>query len=115
VISLDINKENNLVTASADNTICFWKSFAGVESKSVKIPSDIVSVERGWTVSFVRFPFKNRKDYLLVVITNGELYILETQNDTWLEFQGGLSDIEGNEESIERELDELLKNTEPGN
>ena len=66
-------------------------------------------------MSSVRFPFKNRKEYLLVVITNGELYILETQNDTWLEFQGGLSDIEGNEESIESELDELLKNVEPGN
>ena len=66
-------------------------------------------------MSTIRFPFKSRKEYLLVVITNGELYILETQNDTWMKFQGGLSDIEGNEESIESELDELLKDVEAGN
>jgi len=87
VICLDINKENNLVTASADNVICFWKSFAGVESKKVVIPNDIVSVEKGNNVQYVKFPFQNRKDYLLVVISNGEMYILETQTDTWMQFK----------------------------
>ena len=78
VISLDINKDNNLVTASVDNVICFWKSFTGVESKSVKIPEEIASTAKGQQVSYVKFPFKNKKDYLLVAINNGDLYILET-------------------------------------
>jgi orotate phosphoribosyltransferase-like protein len=67
-----------LVTASTDNVICFWKSFTGVESKKVVIPDDIVSAEKGNNVQYVKFPFANRKDYLLVVTNNGEMYILET-------------------------------------
>jgi len=93
VISLDINKENALVTASSDNIICFWKSFTGVESKSIRVPDGIVSLERGKNISYVRFPFRSRKDYLLVVITSGEMYILETQTDTWMEFHGGVDDF----------------------
>ena len=78
VVSLDINKENALVTASSDNIICFWKSFTAVESKNIKVPSEFVNTEKGKNISYVRFPFKSRKDYLLVVINTGEMYILET-------------------------------------
>jgi hypothetical protein len=41
VVALDINSENQLVTASVDNVICFWNSFVGDESKKVIFPSDI--------------------------------------------------------------------------
>ena len=44
VITLDINSENQLVTASVDNLICFWNSFNGVESKKIKVPETIASI-----------------------------------------------------------------------
>lgn len=44
VVSLDINKENQLVTASVDNVLCFWDSFNGKESKSFTLPGEIASM-----------------------------------------------------------------------
>ena len=32
----------------------------------------------------LRYPFKHKKEYVLVVINNGSCYILETQNEKWL-------------------------------
>jgi len=47
VITLDINFENQLVTGSVDNVICFWNSFNGVESKKIVLPSDIADLQKG--------------------------------------------------------------------
>jgi len=44
VVTLDINKENQLVTGSVDNVICFWNSFNGVESKKITLPESVASV-----------------------------------------------------------------------
>lgn len=40
VISLDINRANQLVTASVDNVICFWDSFNAKESKNFRLPAE---------------------------------------------------------------------------
>ena len=50
VITLDINSDNRLVTGSVDNVICFWNSFSGVESKKIKLPEEIASLQRGETI-----------------------------------------------------------------
>ena len=47
VVSLDINNENQLVTGSVDNVICFWNSFNGVESKKIVVPETIASLYKG--------------------------------------------------------------------
>lgn len=86
VLSLDINNENQLVTGSVDNVICFWNSFNGVESKKIVIPESIASLYKGQTLQYVRFPFKNKKDLIIIIINNGECYALETQSERFLEF-----------------------------
>ena len=50
VITLDINRENQLVTGSVDNIICFWNSFNGVESKMIKVPEEIASIQLGQSI-----------------------------------------------------------------
>lgn len=87
VITLDINQDNQLVTGSTDNVICLWNSFNAVESKKILVPEDIASAQNGLSIQFVKFPFPNKKEILLVVITNGDCYILETQSEKWLEFK----------------------------
>jgi WD40 repeat protein len=78
VVTLDINNENQCVTGSVDNIICFWNSFNGVESKKIEIPEEIASLNKGQFIQHVKFPFPNKKDLLLVIINNGECYMLET-------------------------------------
>jgi WD40 repeat protein len=86
VISLDINSENQLVTASMDNIICFWNSFNGVESKKIILPEEIADLTKGQTIQYVRFPFQDKKDLLMVIINNGDCFILETQTEKFIEF-----------------------------
>ena len=38
VLTLDINSENQLVTASLDNSISVWDTFSAQESKSIILP-----------------------------------------------------------------------------
>lgn len=45
VITLDINDENSLATASVDNVISFWNTFVGTESKHFKFPRTLVKSE----------------------------------------------------------------------
>lgn len=35
---------------------------------------------------YVKFPFPEKKDILLIVINNGDCYILETQTEKFMEF-----------------------------
>jgi len=50
VISLDINSENQLVTGSVDNILCFWNSFNGVESKKIVLPEEVANLHRGESI-----------------------------------------------------------------
>jgi WD40 repeat protein len=45
VISLDINEDNALATASIDNVISFWNTFIAKESKVFKLPRSLVAPE----------------------------------------------------------------------
>ena len=66
--------------------ICLWNSFNAVESKKIIIPDEIASAQSGKSIQYLKFPFADKKEILLVVITNGDCYILETQSEKWLEF-----------------------------
>ena len=47
----------------------------------IKIPSDIAKSEKNEIIQQIRFPFKNKKDLLMVILNNGEIYIIETQSE----------------------------------
>jgi hypothetical protein len=47
VLTMDINNENQCVTGSVDNIICFWNSFNGVESKKIVIPDELANLKKG--------------------------------------------------------------------
>lgn len=57
VITLDINSENQLVTGSIDNILCFWNSFNGVESKKFVVPDEVADLHKGESLQYIRFPF----------------------------------------------------------
>ena len=86
VLSLSMNSDNQLVTASIDNVLCFWNTFSGAESKKFVIPDDIASSHKGQEIAFVKFPFPQQKDLLLIVLNTGLTYILEIQAEKFVEF-----------------------------
>ena len=86
VLTLDINSDNIVATASTDNVICFWNSFSGVESKKIVPPENIVASYKGQKIVFIKFLFPNKKDLLLVVLNTGSCYIFETQSEKFLVF-----------------------------
>jgi len=76
-----------LVTASIDNVICFWNSFSGVESKKIELPTEIADQTKGKCIQHVRYPFPKKKDLLLVIINNGDCFMVETQTERFMEFK----------------------------
>jgi hypothetical protein len=70
-----------------DNIICFWNSFNGVESKKVHLPEEVASLEKDQSIQFVRFPFPEKKDILMIFINNGDCFVLETQTEKFMEFE----------------------------
>lgn len=45
MISLDVNEENLLATASIDNVVSFWNPYVATESKYFRLPRSLVQVE----------------------------------------------------------------------
>lgn len=82
---MDINSENQLITASLDNTLAIWNSFVGEESKKIVLPRWMCCQEHGKNVAFVKFPFTHKKDFLLVVINDGTSFILDLLSEKFLE------------------------------
>jgi len=83
VICLDISETNHMATCSLDHSIIFWNSYNAQEGKRVQIPADIL--EPGSTVQSIRFALKNSNDFLFVFMSNGDMFILETQSETFIE------------------------------
>ena len=77
VTCLDISLNNTMVTASIDNTIIFWNSYNGKESKVVYMGRDMASLKEGKSVQKVKFANPMQDDFVLVFISNGDLFVLE--------------------------------------
>ena len=48
------------------------------------MPSDIASQTRQQNIQYIRFPFKDKKDLLLIVMSGGQCYFLETQSEKFV-------------------------------
>lgn len=75
-----------MVTGSTDNVICFWNQFSATESKKITFPASIATMAKNQTVQYVRFPFPQRRDLILVIMNQGEMFICETQSEKFIKF-----------------------------
>ena len=82
VLCLDITETNHMATASIDNTIIFWNTYNAKEGKRVEVPE---SMSDGATIQAIRFAMRDSNDFLFVFMSTGNVYILETQSETFLE------------------------------
>lgn len=100
VLTLDINCENQLVTASLDNTVSVWDTFSAQESKSIPLPQSIAPSSTGRQIQYVRFPFKEKKlrNFLLIIMNRGQCYILETQSEKPIKYH--------KEDILKKEIDD---------
>lgn len=78
MITLDINDENSLATASVDNVISFWNTFVGTESKHFKLPRTLVKTEINQNIQSIRFMKGRLHRYLIIVINTGQIYIMDS-------------------------------------
>ena len=78
MITLDINEENSLATASVDNVISFWNTFVGTESKHYKLPRTLVKTEINQNIQSIRFMRGRLHMYLIIVINTGQIYIMDS-------------------------------------
>lgn len=90
VISLDISEENALVTASIDNVISFWNTYVANESKHFKMPRSLVQAENNQNIQSIRF-LKGHEHcrHLLIIINNGDVYILDCMKMNLLNYEDG--------------------------
>lgn len=84
VTSLDITSQNHMATASDDNTIIFWNSYNGREGKIIHLPDNLTAGE-GEYIQSIRFALRDSNDFLFIFMTDGNIYILETQSETFVE------------------------------
>ena len=71
-----------MATASLDNSIIFWNIYNAKEGKRIKIPSEII---QGETIQAIRFASRESNDFLFVLLSSGDLFILETQSEMLIE------------------------------
>ena len=85
VTCLDITDSNQMVTASLDNLIVFWNSYSRKEAKRIQIPEDMASKHKGNSVHAVKFASKDNDDFVLVFMSNGEIFVVDRQSETFLD------------------------------
>ena len=82
MLCLDITDTNHMATASIDNSIIFWNTYNAKEGKRIEVPD---SIANGSTIQSIRFAMRDSNDFLFVFMSTGEVFILETQSETFLE------------------------------
>ncbi len=82
MICLDITENNHMATVSLDHTIVFWNSYNAQSSKFKTIPEELVL---GSTVQSIKFVLRDSNDFLLLNMSNGDIFIFETQSETFVE------------------------------
>ena len=85
VTCLDITDANQMVTASLDNLIIFWNSYSRKEAKRIQIPEDMASKQKGTTVHAVKFASKDNDDFVLLFMSNGEIFVVDRQSETFVQ------------------------------
>ena len=71
-----------MATASIDNSIIFWNTYNAKEGKRIVVPDDM---SNGSTIQSIRFAMRDSNDFLFVFMSTGEVFILETQSETFIE------------------------------
>ena len=85
VICIDITDNNHMATASIDNSIIFWNTYNGKEGKKVDVPESLAKESMGKTIQAIRFAMRESNDFLFVFISTGDIFVLETQSETFIE------------------------------
>ena len=99
VICLDITNQNHMATAALDHSIIFWNTFSGSEGKCIVMPDELVA---GNSIQSIRFALRESNDFLFVFMCNGDMFILETQSETFVEPQNFESNKAMNPYSFDR-------------
>ena len=87
VVGTHINCESQIISASNDNILSFWNSFSATESKQITLPAALGNMQESKSVHYVKYPFENMKDIVMIVMSQGEIYMLDTQAEEFLTFQ----------------------------
>lgn len=88
-----------MATAALDHSIIFWNTFSGSEGKCIVMPDELVA---GNSIQSIRFALRESNDFLFVFMCNGDIYILETQSETFVEPQNFESNKAMNPYSFDR-------------
>jgi len=83
VTCIDITNKNLVVTGSNDNVICFWNSYNCSVNKQIQMPANLLAHSRGSTICALKFAFLTSHEHLLVFMTDGSVYCLNTQNEVF--------------------------------
>ena len=79
--------------------LCFWNTFSGAESKKFVIPDEIAPAHQGPEICYVKFPFPQQKDLLLIVLNTGSVHLLEIQAEKFVDFPANLERKEADSQS----------------
>lgn len=63
--------------------LCFWNSFTGEQFKKFYLPHWMASVETGKYIAHVKWPFPEKKDFVLIILNEGSCYMLDVLSETF--------------------------------
>ena len=74
-----------MVTASLDNLVIFWNSYTRKEAKHIQLTDDIASKQKGTSVQQVKFAASSNDDFVLLFLSNGEIFVVDRQTEDFVE------------------------------
>lgn len=74
-----------MVTGSIDNMLVFWNTYNGKENKFIKLPKSVANQQNGESIQQIKYASKESQEFLFVVISTGDFYIIETQREKFVE------------------------------
>ena len=72
-----------MVSGSIDNRICFWTGYTGKQGACIAVPSAADGRGCNNFIQAVRFADRESADTVVVVMSEGEVYVLEQQSQTF--------------------------------
>lgn len=83
IVSLDVTAKDQMVSGSIDNRICFWTGYTGKQGACIAVPSAADGRGCNNFIQAVRFADRESADTVVVVMSEGEVYVLEQQSQTF--------------------------------